>query len=140
MDVDGSPVELCDVAGPARWWVGFTDGQGDAWYQWMTRPGFRHCFAFRALASEVILLVNPLLHRVDTRSFWMRPDVMIAQEQAAGARIVTIELQPTKADPPRRGPILTCASVCAYSMGMDTRAITPYGLYRAILAHGGREL
>lgn len=138
-DGDAERLSLCDLQ--ARWWVGFTNNaQLDHWWQLLCRDGFRHCFAFRALTDDVLILVNPLIHRIDNRSFLMRPNELIAIEKAAGARIATIELRVSPANPPRRGHLMTCASICAYSMGLDTRAITPYGLFREIMAKGGREL
>lgn len=126
-----------------RWWVGFSDDRASGFHHWwdiFTRPGFRHCYAFAELAPGVLLVVNPLIHCVHIQSIASRPWRWIEREQDEGGLIVTIEVDPDPCKPPRRGPVMTCASLVAYTMGLDTRAVTPYGLFRSILASGGEIL
>lgn len=111
-----------------------------------TSEGFRHCFAFKIIHSEQLLFLEPARERL----------VIVAARGSAyawnkafherGARILTVErefpMYPTiSARTPKYGPLLTCASLIAYELGIEGWILTPRQLYvRLIKDHGAEEI
>jgi hypothetical protein len=120
-----------------RAWIAF-GGRADMPWQRLLRPGFRHCFA--ALADPAgWLVLDPLAGRLVVA----RLDVPAAYDlpgfyRRAGWQV----LGPFVPDEPRRTlmpPLLPggCVGLCRSVLGGDAPwALTPHGLYRALLRRG----
>ncbi len=134
------------------WWVVFMDfidqedRAGVAWWHRCTRPGFRHCLALRHDESGQVVGCNPLRQGL-ILSYEPGPALVHLETFAAhGATIVLVKTPLSAYDPALRtasirGPMLTCASVVAYLIGVHGWIVTPRQLYRTILArYGGRLL
>jgi hypothetical protein len=131
-----------------RWWVCFSDGDKSvrAWWKPFTKPGFRHCCAFRSIGDDAVLFLNPLLHRVEQGVRFEPPHEVIRQIVNLGFRVCVVERAVSEYDPARdrqvaRGAFVTCASVIAYTIGLDFRGKwTPWQLWQAVIAAGGEEI
>lgn len=112
----------------------------------LTSEGFRHCFAFKVIHSGQLLFVEPTRERmvIVASGGWAHSWLKAFHDR--GARIVVVErafkvYPKIDARTPRYGPLLTCASIIAYELGIEGWIVTPKQLYtRLIRDHGGEEI
>lgn len=136
-----------------RWWVVFTDiaHRRLKWWERAGRflgilpPGFGHCFCFREHWPGFVIVVNPLMARVETISGLGNAWHLNRDYLAQGMRVLVVDRVFTAArDADRlawRGVPLTCASAVAYHIGLAKFPITPLGLRRVLIRdYGAREI
>lgn len=121
--------------GAQELWIGF-GGQADQLWLRLLRPGFRHCFA--ALRDQAgWTLVEPLSGRLLVTRAGLSADFDLPGfYRRAGLAVVG----PFRPGPPaargwfpEMGPY-SCVKVCRALMGVAAPwAITPHGLYRALV-------
>ena len=108
------------------------------WLDWLTRPGFRHCYILQP-EGDVTLIFNPLATSIllEFAEFPARlcADACLGQ----GMRVLAVAPRFIPDYIPRG--LLTCVSACKAALGVNAwHVITPYQLYRHLLAHGAEEL
>lgn len=131
-----------------RWWVVFCDGDVGRphWWDAFTRPGFRHCYAFRCLAPDVTMVIAPMVHRIEQGLVGRMPAALIELAKSGGSRVLVVERVVSEYDPARdglvpRGPVITCATVLAYLIGVPFAwRFTPWQLWKQLLRHGAEEV
>lgn len=129
-----------------RWWLVFTPPVQPGWWKWFLTPGFGHVYGFRQPQSGVLIALNPLVHRVENAIVLQRAYERIADELAAGHRVLVYERHTRVYNAQQdvrvgRGWCITCASYVAYTLGIPfSWRCTPYQLYRAALRAGAEEL
>ncbi len=112
----------------------------------LTSEGFRHCFAFKIIHSGQLLFLEPARERLVVVAAGGNAYAWNKAFAERGARIVTVErsfpIYPKATSrTPRMGPLLTCASIIAYELGIEGWIVTPKQLYiRLIRDHGGEEI
>lgn len=111
-----------------------------------TSTGFHHCFAFKAIHSEQLLFLEPARERLVVVASGGWAHSWLRAFFKKGARVVVVErtfpVYPKYSSrTPRFGPLLTCASVIAYELGIEGWIMTPKQLYTRLLRdHGGEEI
>lgn len=131
-----------------RWWVAFGNGTSPRrWYDRMgfTRPGFRHCFAFRQAHDHIVLMVDPVSSRVATEVAFVSPWRLIDHYKAAGWRVLVVErsILGYSSGPSTMARMVgvTCASMVSYLLGLDRLALTPRGLWIDLIQrHRAKEV
>lgn len=132
-----------------RWWVSFRDklpGDATRWWDWFTRPGYRHCSAFTELPTGVMLFLDPHCEMMVMASFVSWPWVWVEQELELGHDVFVVDIEldpysPVSGTPAlKRGPLISCSAVLAYQLGLVGIAATPWGLRKLIEKHGGHQL
>ena len=115
------------------WFVVFQDADRIFVHRWL-RPGFRHCWAFAWDESAGRWLVfEPLFDGMMLRT--VDDDLMAATIALPGSTIVLAECENATATRPAL--LATCVSAMQALLGLRCRrALTPYGLYRTLLASG----
>lgn len=124
-------------ADPGEWYVAFNGLDRMGWWDWfLTRPGFRHTFAF-AYSSHALrwIVYDVMRDRTIVRAYRRRAfDVWMAQLPAE-----TIILRVTAAPmAPMRlhRAIFDCVSAVKHLIGSRSRALRPEALCRDLLAIG----
>lgn len=122
-------------AAPQRAWIIFAGRADHAWQRWL-RPGFRHCFAAIEDARGWMVLEaltgRLLLARLDVPSGF---DAPAFYRRAGMVPVGPFPLDETSLGPAPGWRPLTCVSVCQAVLGPHAPgALTPYGLYRGLLA------
>ena len=129
-----------------RWWVIFTDRHQGGLMHWFTCEGFRHCLAFKVIHSGQLLFVEPTSARMVIVASGGWAWTWLKEFCRLGCRIVVVErscpiVPVDDGTVPRVGPLLTCASVVAYAIGIEGWVMTPKQLYdRLIRDYGGKEI
>lgn len=124
------------------WYVSFVElVSGDAplpLWRHLCRPLFRHCFAlgYCPVARQWVV-VDPLSHGllVMLPSF-REVDAIVAGIRLSRGRSLAMKVGDCGRRR-RRGPFY-CVQVMKYLLGMQSSAITPYQLYRAMLRRGAK--
>lgn len=125
----------------ARWWVAFCDTDTPYWYKLFVKRGFRHCYAIAEVGQDVFW-IETQPHRIALGiTINAYPWQIIRDALVLGHTVLYVG----KPDAPTQrtwshSPFLTCASVIAYAMGIDSRALTPYALFRDLKRRFGAEL
>lgn len=125
----------------ARGWFILFPGQGPvvAWWHRLLRPGWRHCYAIRAITPELLLII-------EHGGAAMRLEV-VAQPIGSALRAAMAQRQAlvlAVPEPPGpalgyafRGP-MTCVEVIKATLGIRAHAvITPRQLWRHLRRHHG---
>lgn len=136
-----------------RWWVFFLPMDRKHWRWWWYglvprfRPPFQHCYAACEVTANVIMYMDPQNNGLNTTLMCGRPADHIRFVQRRGGRVLYVERPDWHEELDnsdlrlRRGWTITCASVIAYQMALDTRAQTPLTLFRVLLhRYGAREV
>lgn len=131
-----------------RWWVVFRDALAatEPWHHRLWRalgllpPGFGHCFAFCEPSPGLVLVYNLQPGGIEHRLITTFAYAMVRDYRADGARVVVAETRVVGYVRRRSLPILTCASVVGALLGVRGWVVTPRGLYRRLIADGGREI
>ena len=141
-----SPGEQIAAPQLERWWLVFTPPVDPGWWRIFLTPGFGHVYAFRQPQSGVCIVLNPLIHRVENAIVLERACDLIDKAMADGHRVLVYERHTRVYNAQLdvrigRGWLITCASVLAYTLGINfSWRCTPYQLYRAALRAGAEEL
>lgn len=86
-------------------------------------------------------MIDPLYRNVEYGFTNEAPLVdTLVKLRKTGHEIVFLEWSPDLAARPVRSPVMTCASLIAYTCGIPSRCITPDQLYKAVLNLGGEVL
>ena len=126
-----------------RWFVAFGDGvYGPApwWVRWLTRPGFRHVWAFAYEPEhDAWLMVFPTFERV--RVEIADKAEITAQIAAARAGVIRVLEVTTRARGPRRPRVaVTCAGAIAALIGIRRTTLRPETLFRHLIACGAQPV
>lgn len=130
---------------PRRWWVIFRDHVSERerrWWDFLTAPDFRHCFAMTELTPGQVLVIDPLAAGVNVALIGQRPDTILKECLDTGFRVLVAKRPRSHHTPAliSRGLTVTCASYLAYTLGLDGRPLTPQQLYRLMMRTGAKEL
>lgn len=121
------------------WFVIFSEGESLPWWSWFFRRGFRHVRAAAFYAdAERWVYVNPgwrgtVLHVWRSEQF----DYPLGDMLVKGARIVRYEAGFDRGFTPAT---FHCVGAIKALLGLRTAAVTPYGLYRALLRAGADDV
>ena len=116
---------------PHVWYVIFTDGNGDFWWQRLLKPGFRHCLVFRADRSRT-LLISHRGYRLGIHLLNYSADGLAKAQATGGYTVLKYQHQPSAV--PTYRTIMTCVSAVINVIGLTgVLALTPFGLYRALI-------
>ncbi|MCA0451219.1 MAG: hypothetical protein LCH62_15855 [Proteobacteria bacterium] len=115
------------------WFVVFQDANRIFVHRWL-KPGFRHCWAFAwDEPAGRWLVFEPLFDGMFLRT--VDGDLMGATIAQPGNTIVLAQCEYAVATRPAL--LATCVSAMQALLGLRSRrALTPYGLYRTLLASG----
>lgn len=122
-----------------RWWVAFSDGL-PRWWKPLLREGYGHCRAWCEVLPGVCIELNPAAPALEIKLYTSPPYDLVRSAVMAGETVVTIETESPYERARRLARInrfLTCASVIAYGINIDSWAITPWQLYRRVIKAGG---
>ena len=137
-----------DLAPPEleRWWLVFTPPVEPGWWKVFITEDFGHVYAFRQVGPEIVLVLSPIVHRVENGIRPMRASELVEAALAEGHKVL-VYTKPTRRYDPHtdvrvgRGWIITCASYLAYTLGIPfSWKCTPYQLFKAALKAGAEEL
>lgn len=126
------------------WWVVFTDEAKPSFFNCFLARGFRHCWCFTQIRACLVMVVNPCLDHCQIVLDDRWPYEVVCQSAAADPLARVVAFDQFSVHPPlidrvtRRGFPVTCASYLGYTLGIDAAVQTPYGLYRHLMAGGGR--
>ena len=130
-----------------KWWVFFTKTDLHRWWWYKLipsyRPPFQHVYAACEVTDRLILFIDPQNNGAIVSLMMGRPADHIKFALKTGGRVLYVE-RPDWHDELadrslryRRGWTITCASVIAYFMALDTRVQTPKGFYELLLRDFG---
>jgi len=121
---------------PQRWYFAFSS-QCQLGIAKLCHPRFRHVQLFAELDNGWIMQVDPLrgfvMHGYTNE--WKLHEV-ITRLKDLGQTVVMIRHTPDIRRTIPRGWAITCASYCAYTIGLPFWGVTPYQLYRKLLKQG----
>ncbi|MGE0190319.1 MAG: hypothetical protein AB7G80_09845 [Dongiaceae bacterium] len=125
-----------------RWIIAFYDEGPRNWWDYFTRPGFRHCLAIRYLEDiDAWVTVDSSNHGLFVEFVPKRfIDAIIVAVNDRGGRFVEID---ARAQGRRLWPplFLYCVSAMKELVGIrDWRVITPWQLYCALMKMGGKRM
>jgi hypothetical protein len=109
----------------------------------LLKRGFQHVEMITELDDgHTVMHLNPLWGRVDMGITSEHSLSAVLQElQRLGRTIVMYRCEdPDPRAKIKRGPVMTCAAYLAYTIGLPFGGVTPYQLYKTIMAQGGQEL
>lgn len=111
-----------------------------AWWQAFLHPGYRHCFAFRALSPDLTELVNHSGRALSFAVMTEAADVLASRFARAGMKLLSIPAPAPGHGAMLRGP-MTCVEVIKALLGWRGLFIlTPRQLERALRRHGARHV
>jgi hypothetical protein len=128
-----------------RWWICFMDSES-LWFRLWCPAGMSHCLAFKAADQDgkQTLWVTPYTSKCMVTVQPGEPWRWVRSAKARGWRVLTVEVPAdpatTTAGVPPLGIFTTCATVVAYCIGLPARVWLPQGLWRLVLANGGKEI
>jgi hypothetical protein len=123
-----------------RYIVCFVEREGRNWWDWFfrTRLGFRHCFVVQWCEwTQRWIMVDWRKSRTDFTVFFdFEIEAFLRQMRVVHGTVV--ELTPPEREDDAGGLLTYCSNIISRFMGLgNTVILTPYGLYRRILAAGG---
>lgn len=128
---------------PDLWVVAFVPHdqvEATAWWQRPLAPGYRHVFAFRALAEGLTEIVNHMGRALHFAVTTEGADVLAARFAQSGMVLVAIPPDSTAPRAMLRGP-MTCVEVIKALLGWRGLLIlTPRQLERALRRRGARAV
>ena len=120
---------------PATWYVAFYGFDSRAWWEAFTPKGFRHVLAFGYVPSTDCWLI----YDVTLKQTWVRTlrprdfDGWIGA-LPDGRRIV--KFTPGEPESPALRLGFWCTRAVAHALGVKSRALRPYALWRELIARG----
>ncbi len=120
--------------------VCFIERDGVGWWDWVfrTRLGFRHCFVAQWCEwSQRWIMVDWRQARTDFTIFFdFEMEAILRTMHAVHGTVV--EITPIELNEESGGLITYCSNIIGRFMGLGNSVLlTPYGLYRKLLAAGG---
>lgn len=118
-----------------RWYVVFV-GDGSEWFHRFLRPGFKHCFCYGYDdVGERWMLVDPGFDRVAVVAMtFEEAGRLLKLVDDRGWPVVRVPVVGETVRRPRL--LLSCVSAVAAMVGLRTRAVTPWGLFRDLQKRG----
>lgn len=105
----------------------------------LLKSGFRHVEMITELDNGMVFHINPLWGCTDhglTNEIPLHAVISMLKKQGH-----TVVMYRQKAPDQRkmiaRGPVMTCASYLAYTIGLPFAGVTPHQLYRCLIKRGG---
>ena len=128
---------------PHLWVIAFVPHdqvEATAWWQRPLAPGYRHVFAFRALAESLTEIVNHMGRALHFQVTTERADVLAARFAEAGMTLLAMPPESTAPRAMLRGP-MTCVEVVKALLGWRGLLIlTPRQLERALRRRGAQPV
>lgn len=123
-----------------RWYFAFSDQTTNPIAR-ICKRGFRHVLAVTELPNGTVMLIDPLASHVNVE---YSSDVTLYDTlqrlQQAGFVVVFFLWTPPIGKTVRRSWGITCASVLAYMAGIPFSGVTPYQLFKRLIALRGSTL
>jgi hypothetical protein len=117
------------------WLVFFTEPDSPAWWARALRPGFRHCFAVSYYADqERWVEFNPSRTGTVIR-LWHKDEFGPRLGQLLEGSTAVLRVA-SRADRCNAPPMAWCVGEVKALLGIRCAALTPWGLYHALLARG----
>jgi hypothetical protein len=120
------------------WWIVFKDVPHPV-IKRVLRPGKQHVFAVTRM-HNLTLAIDPLLGAVNHILTDADLAEILAEHKQAGHTVVHFRHAPESRRFVWRGPVITCASYVAYTIGIGFFGVTAWQLYRKLMAMGGEEI
>lgn len=108
----------------------------------LLKDGFQHVEMITDLEGDLIMHVNPRWGRVN---YGLTNEIPLPQVLKMFTDLGhTVVFFPCDLPDPCakifRGPVITCATYLAYTIGISFFGVTPYQLYKTLLSRGGEVL
>ncbi len=112
------------------------------WISRVFKPGFQHVEMVTELDNGQVMHLNPRWGRVDlglTTDYTLAQVIRKLQDMGHTAVIYRCP-EPDPQTKISRGWAITCATYLAYTIGLPFAGVTPYQLFKKLLAQGGEKL
>jgi hypothetical protein len=125
------------------WTIYFSDGPRRRWWHWLLKPGFRHVSASAVFADRGLwIFVDPTESRLNVEVFSNTDPMTLSELQMRIAKLY-LESQailqiPSRDSDSMPSAIASPVTIIKRVLGIRSSAITPFGLYRALLARGAK--
>lgn len=120
------------------WWIVFKDIP-HPWIKRILRPGHQHVFAIVRM-KNLVLGIDPLLGVVNHVLSDADLAEILAGHKMNGCTVVHYRHYPESQKFIMRGPVMTCASYIAYTIGISFFGVTAWQLYKKIIKLGGEKI
>ena len=117
------------------WWFVFKDVEQPLLSR-LLKPGYQHVFALTRM-HNLVLVNEPLMGAVNLMITDANLADILAEHKMLGHHVVHFRHPPNPAKFKMRGPILTCASYLAYTVGIPFYGFTAWHLYKKLIKQGG---
>jgi hypothetical protein len=122
------------------WLIAFLDGEGDPrWWHYFLKPGFRHCLAF-GFDGRCWLQVDCMLNLLDVRSFANAEMTLVLEILASHDAVILAARRRSVVSHATPRAFVYCVSTVKHLLGLRSKALTPYFLYRALLRQGAQVI
>lgn len=121
-----------------RWWFVFDNSQSDLLRR-MLKPKFSHVYAFCQLGN-ICLVIEPLFGAVNHVVVQSEAKELIDAAKREGKIVVCQTFNAKTERLIFRSPIVTCSSYLAYTVGLGGLYVTPYQLYKKLMACGAERI
>lgn len=119
-----------------HWFVAFVDTDCRLWWHRPLKPGFRHLLAFAPEGADQWVVYEPGFDGMQIHVL-TRAQIVALTEDIKKRRGGTIVRAPVVGNAPQRPYVLaTCVTAIKALLSVRCCAVTPWGLYRKLLAHG----
>lgn len=121
-----------------RWFIVFEDCGNNVWWHHWLRPGFKHCWAFGYdLGAKLWIRFEVIFDGCDIRTMThAEVDEIVGECHERGWIILEVEVERVRR--PKLRFLASCVSATAHLCNLPRGALTPYGLYQKLLAHGAK--
>ncbi|MDJ0950957.1 MAG: hypothetical protein QNJ94_18755 [Alphaproteobacteria bacterium] len=127
-----------------RWWVVFTGRDRRNWWDVFTVPGYRHCFAFCQWRPGEVYIIEPMQEALFAHVELHEHVLDVVERALKRGMVLEFEHEPMVSGIGfrlrDRAPLLTCASVIGYTLGLRAWVLTPQGLARRLLKEGAKRV
>lgn len=107
-------------------------GDADLWWQWLLKPGFRHCFVCLNDGRHW-LVVDPLSCGLEVGVLTVAAEVDLAAWLRRHA-LTVVAVRPTRLRRPLPPGLLTCVETVKRVLGLSAPlVVTPWQLYRHLM-------
>jgi hypothetical protein len=121
-----------------EWHVAFGDWGANIWWHRLCRKGFRHVLAFGYDArAKVWVVVETAFDGLTVSTIAPEAlDALISELWRLDAKILRCRVEGN--GPKRLRLFASCVTVILALLGLPVSAVSPYGLYRTLLARGAQ--
>jgi hypothetical protein len=120
------------------WWIVFKEIPHPI-VKKLLRPGHQHVFAVCRMGN-LVLAVDPLLGAVNHILTEADLAEILAEQKALGATVLHFRHLPQSERFIWRGPVMTCASYVAYTIGISFFGVTAWQLYKRLIKLGAEKI